>query len=77
MKKWGMLTVLIGALAIALGGCVTAGTMRSEMEASKDTYKSCLDANADNVHACDIARLKYEADVKSYAAIPASRGVIQ
>lgn len=67
-RVW-VLSILVATVA----GCgITAKVnARDDMEISKAAYKNCLAQNAQNVTACDAARLSYEADVKAYRATSA------
>lgn len=53
-------------LAFGLAGC-GAMTAKSDMVASKDAYKACLDSAA-QASDCDRQKAAYEADLAAYKA---------
>lgn len=57
-------------IALSLISCNPAlKRAASDMESSKETYKSCLIQNQDDTSKCDTLRAVYEVDVHNYKVI--------
>jgi hypothetical protein len=72
MKATKFTTALrAAALLIPLSGCgiATINQARDDMEASKVTFKTCLERNSQSVANCEAQRLSYEADVQAFSAL--------
>lgn len=64
------IVVLLVLVAMVASGCgyLARARIRDDMEASKASYKACLDQNPNAPRNCEAARLAYEADLKAYQA---------
>ena len=61
--RWGLIMKpLLVAICLALGGCGVVAKIdaRTEYQKSVADYRACLDANPNDIHACDAKRLAME-----------------
>jgi len=67
MNKLVLLCVIF---ALSLISCNPAlKRAATDMESSKEAYKSCLEQNQEDTSRCDTLRTVYEVDVQSYKVI--------
>ena len=72
MKPANAVTAFTAAVSLlSLWGCgtVAVNRARSDAEASKAAYKTCLERNPQTVSNCEGTRLAYEADLKNLNAL--------
>jgi hypothetical protein len=60
--------ILVALCALTLAGCGIAAKVdaRTNYQKSVEDYRACLDANANNLRACDGKRLAMEAEERAY-----------
>ena len=64
------LLLLCLIFALSLISCNPAlNTAATDMESSKEAYKSCLEQNQADTSKCDTLRTIYEVDVQNYKVI--------
>jgi hypothetical protein len=72
-----MTRIFVALCALGLAGCGIAAKVgaRANYQKSVEDYRACLDANANNLRACDGKRLAMEAEERVYNNM--SAGVTQ